>query len=49
MTLHPINHWQVGIEGTISQGVRRFDLRRTRYLGLEKTHLPQLPRLVPSI
>ncbi len=28
-----------GIEGTISQAVRRFDLRRTRYWGLAKTHL----------
>jgi transposase len=27
------------IEGTISQGVGRFDLRRTRYCGLVKTHL----------
>ncbi len=30
---------RAGIEGTISQAVRRFDLRRTRYLGLAKTHL----------
>jgi len=30
---------RAGIEGTISQGVRRFDLRRTRYCGLVKTHL----------
>jgi transposase len=28
-----------GIEGTISQGVRAFDLRVSRYLGIEKTHL----------
>lgn len=28
-----------GIEGTISQGVRAFDLRRSRYIGLNKTHL----------
>jgi transposase len=28
-----------GIEGTISQGVRAFDLRVSRYLGREKTHL----------
>ena len=28
-----------GIEGTISQGVRQFDLRRTRYFGIAKTHL----------
>ena len=30
---------RAGIEGTISQGVRQFDLRRTRYCGLIKTHL----------
>ncbi|WP_433214371.1 transposase [Microtetraspora malaysiensis] len=28
-----------GIEGTISQAVRGFQLRRSRYLGLAKTHL----------
>jgi transposase len=28
-----------GVEGTISQGVRAFDLRVSRYLGIEKTHL----------
>jgi transposase len=28
-----------GIEGTISQGVRAFDMRRTRYLGLAKAAL----------
>ena len=27
------------VEGTLSQGVRAFGLRRTRYRGLEKTHL----------
>jgi transposase len=31
-----------GIEGTISQGVRAFDLRVCRYLGKEKTHLQHL-------
>jgi transposase len=31
-----------GIEGTISQGVRRFDFRTTRYVGLAKTHLQML-------
>src|SRR5439155_2200504 len=31
-----------GIEGTISQGVRAFDLRVSRYLGLQKTHLQHL-------
>lgn len=28
-----------GIEATISQGVRAFGLRRSRYIGLDKTHL----------
>lgn len=30
---------RAGIEGTISQAVRAFGLRRTRYIGLAKTHL----------
>jgi transposase len=30
---------RAGIEGTISQAVRVFDLRRTRYIGQAKTHL----------
>src|SRR4051794_25209623 len=30
---------RAGIEGTISQGVRAFDLRRSRYFGQAKTHL----------
>jgi transposase len=30
---------RAGIEGTLSQGVRAFGLRRTRYRGLAKTHL----------
>ena len=30
---------RLGIEGTISQAVRAFELRKTRYLGLPKTHL----------
>jgi len=33
---------RAGIEGTISQGVRSFDLRRTRYIGLAKTHFQHL-------
>lgn len=33
---------RAGIEGTISQGVRACDLRRSRYLGLAKTHLQNL-------
>jgi transposase len=31
-----------GIEGTISQGVRAFGLRRSRYRGMKKTHLQHL-------
>lgn len=30
---------RAGVEGTISQGVRAFDLRRSRYRGTPKTHL----------
>jgi transposase len=30
---------RAGIEGTISQGTRSFDLRQSRYIGLAKTHL----------
>ena len=30
---------RAGVEGTLSQGVRGFGLRRARYRGLEKTHL----------
>lgn len=30
---------RAGIEGTISQGVRMMGLRRSRYIGQEKTHL----------
>jgi transposase len=30
---------RAGVEGTLSQGVRAFGLRRTRYGGLAKTHL----------
>jgi transposase len=30
---------RAGVEGTLSQGVRGFGLRRTRYRGLEKTYL----------
>jgi transposase len=32
---------RAGVESTISQGARRFDLRRSRYIGLAKTHLQQ--------
>jgi transposase len=30
---------RAGIEGTLSQGIRRCDLRRARYIGLARTHL----------
>jgi transposase len=33
---------RAGIEGTLSLGVRSFDLRRTRYIGLAKTHLQHI-------
>ncbi|MBM3272571.1 IS1182 family transposase [Candidatus Kaiserbacteria bacterium] len=33
---------QSGIEGTLSQGIRVSDLRRSRYIGLAKTHLHHL-------
>ena len=33
---------RAGIEGTISQAVRAFELRHSRYLGLDKTHLQHL-------
>lgn len=29
---------RAGIEGTLSQGIRAFGMRRTRYIGLAKTH-----------
>ena len=32
---------RAGVESTISQGSRRFELRRSRYIGLAKTHLQQ--------
>jgi transposase len=44
LVITPPEFWQryakrSGIEGTISQGVRAFDLRRTRYIGLAKAAL----------
>ncbi len=33
---------RAGVEGTISQGVRAFGMRRTRYIGMAKTHLQHL-------
>jgi transposase len=31
-----------GVVNSLSQGIRRFDLRQSRYLGLARTHLQQL-------
>jgi transposase len=33
---------RAGVESSLSQGIRRFDLRRSRYLGFARTHLQQL-------
>lgn len=33
---------RAGIEGTLSEGIRVFGMRRTRYIGLAKTHLQHL-------
>ena len=33
---------RAGIEGTISQGIQAFGMRRSRYIGLAKTHLQHL-------
>jgi transposase len=33
---------RAGVESSLSQGVRRFELRRSRYLGLARTHLQLL-------
>ena len=33
---------RAGVEGTLSQGVRAFGMRRSRYRGLAKTHLQNL-------
>lgn len=33
---------RAGVEGTISQGTRSFDLRRARYIGSAKTHLQHI-------
>jgi transposase len=30
------------VESSLSQGIRRFDLRQSRYIGLVRTHLQQL-------
>jgi transposase len=31
-----------GVESSLSQGIRRFDLRQSRFIGLARTHLQQL-------
>jgi transposase len=31
--------WRAGVEGTLSQGIGAFDLRRARYIGLARTHV----------
>ncbi len=33
---------RAGVEGTLSQGVRAFGMRRSRYIGLAKTGLQQV-------
>jgi transposase len=33
---------RAGVEGTLSQGLRAFDLRQARYIGSAKTHLQHL-------
>ncbi len=38
--------WRAGIEGTISQGVRSFGLRRARYRGTAKAHLQHVATAV---
>jgi hypothetical protein len=43
LVAHPVGYAKrAGIEGTLSQGVRMGDLRRTRYIGLPKTRLLHL-------
>ena len=34
--------YRAGIEGTISQGVRKMGLRKSRYIGLPRTRLQHL-------
>ncbi|MFE4105807.1 transposase [Almyronema epifaneia] len=37
------SRWRcAGVEGTLSQGIHCFSLRRTHYLGLAKTHLQHI-------
>ena len=35
-------HRRAGVEGTLSQGVRAFGMRRSRHIGLAKTALQQV-------
>lgn len=37
-----IYHQRAGVEATLSQGIRRSCLRRSRYIGLAKTHLQHI-------
>lgn len=37
---------RAGVEGTVSQGVRSFDLRHSRYIGLAKTHFQHVATTV---
>jgi hypothetical protein len=37
-----IYHQRAGVESTLSQGIRRTCLRRSRYIGLAKTHLQHI-------
>jgi transposase len=37
---------RAGVEGTLSQAVRAFELRRTRYIGLARTHLQHVATAV---
>jgi len=39
---HSSINWRPGVESSLSQGGRCFDRRRSRYLGLARTHLQQL-------
>ncbi len=33
---------RAGVEGTLSQGIRAFGLRQSRYIGARKTHLQRV-------
>jgi transposase len=39
---HQLYKRRAGVEGTLAQGVRAFGLRRTRYWGVAKTHVPHV-------